>query len=162
MNEFDPEQFEAELKTLHPAKPPEQAFDKILTRLTRRTDLFAEGPFTRRTAHRSWNFLRWLAPATAAATITLLLLHNHLAAKRNQIRSVATSSAAKLKADKIEIDRQLIANFDAIARLPSGEPVRFRCEQWTDKVRVRDSAAGLVLERTTPRLEIVPVSFDTY
>ena len=75
---------------------------------------------------------------------------------------LASSARPLLKADKVEIDRQLVAGFDAIARLPSGEPIRFRCQQWMDKVRLRDSGAGLVIERTTPRLEIVPVRFETY
>ena len=75
---------------------------------------------------------------------------------------IASADRPLLKADKVEIDRQLVADFDAIARLPSGEPVRFRCQQWMDKVWLRDSAAGLVIERTTPRLEIVPVRFETY
>jgi hypothetical protein len=67
-----------------------------------------------------------------------------------------------LKADKVEIDRQLVADFDAITDLPGAQPMRFRCEQWVDKVRLRDTAAGLVIERTTPRVKIVPVRFDTY
>ena len=67
-----------------------------------------------------------------------------------------------LKADKLEIDRHLIARFDAIGHLPNGQPVRFRCAQWLDNVSVRDSATGLLIERTAPRLEIVPIGFEAY
>ena len=67
-----------------------------------------------------------------------------------------------LKADKVELDQQLVASFDAVARLPSGQPVRFRCREWADAVVLSDSASGIVVEQRTPRLEVVPVSFETY
>ena len=56
----------------------------------------------------------------------------------------------------------MVASFDAVARLPGGEPVRFRCREWADDVVVRDPARGIVIERRTPRLEVVPVSIETY
>jgi hypothetical protein len=62
----------------------------------------------------------------------------------------------------VEIDRQLLAQFEAVGRLPDGRPVRFRCSQWMDDLLVRDSADGLILKRTAPRLEIVPIGFETY
>jgi hypothetical protein len=67
-----------------------------------------------------------------------------------------------LKADRVEIDRQLVGAFDAVARLPSGEPIRFRCRQWMDQVVFRDSSRGVVVEKRSPRLEVVPVGFETY
>ena len=67
-----------------------------------------------------------------------------------------------LKADTVEIAREWVGSFDAVARMPGGEPVRFRCREWTDAVVWRDSAHGIVVEQRTPRLEVVPVSFDTY
>jgi hypothetical protein len=67
-----------------------------------------------------------------------------------------------LKADDVEFDQQLVAAFDAVARLPGGQPVRFRCREWADAVVLRDSARGIVIEQRTPRLEVVPVSFETY
>ena len=74
---------------------------------------------------------------------------------------VGGHAAPLLKADKVEIDRQLVADFDAVGKLPSGEPVRFRCQQWMEKVWLRDTAKGVVIEQTTPRLEIVPIRFET-
>jgi hypothetical protein len=56
----------------------------------------------------------------------------------------------------------LVAAFDAVARLPDGQPVRFRCREWSDGVVLRDSARGIVIEQRMPRLEVVPVSFETY
>jgi hypothetical protein len=67
-----------------------------------------------------------------------------------------------VKADKVEFGQDLVATFDAVARLPSGQPVRFRCRQWSDQMVMRDSSKGLVIEERTPRLEVVPVRFETY
>jgi hypothetical protein len=66
------------------------------------------------------------------------------------------------RAEEIEIGRTLLATFDAVAELPSGEPVRFRCQQWADTTMFRDRARGINVEQSTPRLEVVPVSLDTY
>jgi hypothetical protein len=49
-----------------------------------------------------------------------------------------------------------------VAQLPNGEPVRFRCREWRDDVVVRDPGRGLVIERSTPRLEVVPISVETF
>jgi len=56
----------------------------------------------------------------------------------------------------------LVATFDAVGQLPDGEPIRLRCRQWRDEVILRDSARGVVIERQSPRLEVVPVKFETY
>jgi hypothetical protein len=164
MKEFDLEQFEAELQRLKPVKPPEQTLQRIREELTAWPD---EGLKPGRPARRTfvWGlFLRWLAPAGAVAAIAAGVLFSRHVSRNTETRTLPTASAepAVLKADKVEIDRQLVADFDAITDLPGAEPMRFRCEQWVDKVRLRDTAAGLVIERTTPRVKIVPVRFDTY
>ena len=73
-----------------------------------------------------------------------------------------TATAAPLKADDVQIDHELVSSFDTIARLPSGEPVRFRCQRWMDQTVISDKERGLVIEQRRPRLEIVPVRFETY
>jgi hypothetical protein len=112
-----------------------------------------------------WQLLfRWLAPTAAAAALVAALLFwwplapGHRAPAKPPIASLNTAP----KPDAIEIDLQLVALFDAVAELPSGQPVRFRCHEWADEVVFRDPARGLVIERRTPRLEVVPVSFETY
>ena len=75
-------------------------------------------------------------------------------------RPVAARPA--LAADNVEIDRTLVAAYDAVARLPGGEPVRFRLNEWADDVILRDSARSVVVEQRTPRVEVVPVGFDVY
>jgi len=67
-----------------------------------------------------------------------------------------------IKADDVEIDQRLVSSFDAVAQLPSGLPVRFRCREWADEVVLRDTARGIVIEQRAPRLEVVPVSFEMY
>ena len=67
-----------------------------------------------------------------------------------------------LRADNVEIDRQLVTSFDTVTQLPNGEPVRLQCREWLDAVVLRDSARGVVIERQVPRFEVVPVRFETY
>jgi hypothetical protein len=111
-----------------------------------------------------WDLLlRWLVPATGVAAVVALVVwwpsgHEN---PRNSNQQLAAAKPA-LKADNVEFDQQLIASFYAVARLPSGQPVRFRCREWADAVVLRDSASGIVVEQRTPRLEVVPVSFETY
>ena len=153
-----PEQFEAELKQLRPAKPSSAILNQVLDRLGP-----AQPPHNPVRKSVGWNvslLLRWLGSAGAVAVLCAGLFWKHETSHSRL--STASSPPPVLKADKIEIDRRLVADFDAVAKLPSGVPVRFRCEQWMDKVRWRDSARGLVVEQTTPRLEIVPVRFETY
>lgn len=163
MIDFGPNQFEAELRTLRPAKPDRGTLEKISASLGTELRADLEQRPTERHRRSAWNVLRWLVPATAmVACILVLLVHRGARSEKPPGPRFVSAAGHALKADKVEIDCQLMTNFDAVAHLPSGEPVRFRCEEWMDRVRVRDSAAGLVLERTTPRLEILPVRFEIY
>jgi hypothetical protein len=62
----------------------------------------------------------------------------------------------------VQIDQALVWSFDAVARLPSGEPIRFRCREWMDQVVLSDRDRGVVFEQRAPRVEVVPVRFETY
>jgi hypothetical protein len=164
MTEFDPERFEADLQTLRPASPPQKALNRLRAELSARSARHSLPPTNRKSGPSWLGLLRWLAPAAAAVAVAVVLLQEHGSQPQiqPQLHPRMASTRPSLKADQVEIDRQLIANFDAVARLPTGEPMRFRCQQWIDKVALRDSADGLVIQRTTPRLEIVPVNFETY
>jgi len=163
MSEFDPGQFEKELQTLRPAKPSPQLLEQIRVQL-RAESKPASDPVRLARFPLRWNLAwRWLVPASALAAIAALVLFAQSAARRPETPQPRTAlKQPTLKADKVEIDRQLVADFDTITETPGGRPMRFRCEQWLDRVRLRDSAAGLTIERTTPRVEIVPVRFETY
>jgi hypothetical protein len=108
------------------------------------------------------NFLRllqWLTPATAAILLTVAVVWRGDQSGRLNSPDAA---APALKADDIKIHQELISSFDAVAKLPSGEPVRFRCQTWVDQVAVSDSSRGLFIENRTPRIEVVPIGYETY
>jgi hypothetical protein len=108
--------------------------------------------------------LRWLVPATMTAALVAVLVAwwPHARKQPPRVQAVTAPPKAAPGTEEVEIDRQLVALFDTVAKLPSGEPVRFRCREWTDEVVLRDPARGLVIERHTPRLEVVPVSIETF
>ncbi len=159
-----PELIEAELHRLKPARPPEALLARLAAaRPAPRPQ--REGRSQPRVAFDSWRWLlRWVAPATAAVAIavTLLVWRWPGADRKPAVLPGEGLTKSALRANAVEFDRELVASFDAVARLPSGEPVRFRCREWTDGVVLRDAARGVVIERRTPRLEVVPVSFETY
>lgn len=66
------------------------------------------------------------------------------------------------KANVVRVDQALVSSYDAVAQLPSGEPVRFRCRKWMDDVVMKDKSHGLVIEQSIPRVEVIPVRFETY
>jgi hypothetical protein len=76
--------------------------------------------------------------------------------------AATAASEPILKADEVEVDQELLGSFEAVADLPDGEPVRFRCRQWIDEVTFRDSARGVEVVQRVPRMEVVPVSFASY
>ena len=165
MSIFNQEQVEAELKRLQPCKPQQHRLNSIVDQLPSQQSITRGETASQRLSRSLTWFLTWLAPAGAVAALCagLYLKHQRITPPQKLGSPTATASSHPvLKADRVEIDRQLVADFHAVAKLPSGEPVRFRCEQWMDKVRWRDSAKGVVIEQTTPRLEIVPVRFETY
>jgi hypothetical protein len=163
----DDELFEAELKQLKPAQPPAQFLERLTTAPI-------HAPERTRVSQTGWKrFLnlwfsrpagRWFAPASALAIGfgSLLLLRLTSLPTKPPSPQPFHATQTPLKANNVEIDHRLLASFDAIARLPDGAPVRLRCRQWTDQVRVVDSSGDVVIEQTKPRLEIIPVKFETY
>ena len=85
----------------------------------------------------------------------------HVLSKANP-RSGLIAANPAMKADDVKIDQRLVSSFDAVARLPGGEPVRFRCENWMDQMVLKDSSKGWVVNNRQPRFEVVPVGFETY
>jgi hypothetical protein len=156
MNERDNELFEAELQKLVPAQPPA----RLMARLTEALPQ----PSTLNPQPLWWLFFRWLAPAAAVVGLVGASLWwlATTQVERRRIKPAIALIKASPKADAVEIDRQLVALFDAVAELPNGQPVRFRCREWADEVVLRDPARGLVIESRTPRFEVVPIRFETY
>jgi len=158
-------QFEAVLRKTRLVKLPGEL----------RSRLLAAAPPTKARSAPPWpalailgwlRVLRLALPAAAAAVLVgLVVWRGALRSKPSTtISNTHTGIVAvpALKADDVQIDQELVSSFDTLARLPSGEPVRFRCNQWLDQVTLSNKAQGLVLQERTPRLEVVPVRFETY
>lgn len=161
MNEQDFQRYEAELRRATPARLPEHFMARLraakpLTEPVRRPRLrFSAGEIG------SWRLWRWLAPAMAAVVAGLLLVRTDFNSKsRTKQKSPAPSSG--LKADDVQVDQELVSSFDVVARLPDGEPMRFRCRKWRDQCIVTDTNHGVEIVRNSPRVEVVPVRFETY
>ncbi len=155
------DQFEAELQRLRPAKAPEEFVASLAKPPRRRPPQMR--PARERKVLVTWRWLRWLAPAMAMLLVgAILIVRYYQPEKLDRANSGVAVAKPVINADRVDIDRQLLAAFDAVARLPGGEPVRFRCRQWMEEVVLRDTSTGVIVEQQTPRLEIVPVKFETY
>lgn len=162
MNEDHYTELESDLKRLRPAQPPA---DLMVRMAAARPTVVAPRPSetaARRRPRSPWwmNWKLWV-PATALVVAALVLWRLQPAPPAAPA-SPEMAAATPLKADSVQIDRQLVASFDAVARLPGGEPIRFRCREWVDEVVLQDKARGLVVEQRAPRLEVIPVRFETY
>jgi len=155
----DPELFEAELRELKPARPPEQFMTRLSEALPRRSSassvLGGRSPLPLR-----WWRLSVLAPATALASLLVVLAI--WPGNKPSKPMPANTPAAVVSADDVEIDSQLVSTFDAVAHLPSGEPVRLRCSEWQDDFVLRDSKRGVLIEHRIPRVEVVAVESEVY
>ncbi len=167
MTEQEHQQLEADLSRLRPARPPTEFLERLAESAPAvRPSVKTSEPRRRPETPNWWALFRfrWLAPATALAVLVAggLLWRSGTPTGRGGIPRLTPLGKPILKADKVEIDQQLVSTFDAVGRLPGGEPVRFRCRQWNDQMVLRDSARGVTVEQRTPRLQVVAVSYDTY
>jgi len=149
MNEH--ERFERELQRLAPAALPETLRARLAALLPRST------PARPSQCDGVPVWLRWLFPLTATA-MGAGLLALQLAAPR----PADFAADIHITADEVQFGQTLVSSFDTIARLPDGLPVRFRCEHWVDELVLRDSTRGISVEQSCPRLEVFPVSLETY
>ena len=161
MNDHDLERYETELRRAAPAPPPGDFMVRLRTAKpglnpARRSLLEAVG-----LKFRGLDLLRWLAPVVAMATVVFLVLRSNFAPVSN-LKKEPLVAASGFKADDVQVDEKLVLSFDVVAKLPSGEPVRFRCRQWRDQLVVTDKNHGVKIEQSTPRIEVVPVRFETY
>ena len=177
VNDHDLERIESELRRVRPARPPAAFLQRLKAEAPalvaeRRGQAALEAqpaqsegtraPRTVRSEPVAWSawlrlLLRWVVPAAAVLVIGALVWQ-----ARPPSPSGPQTASAPVKADDVQIDQQLVSTFDAVAPLPGGEPVRFRCRQWMDEVVLRDSRRGVEVARRVPRLEVVPVRFETY
>ena len=178
MNDNELERFEAELRSAGPARPPadfmrrlktdvpalvaERRAQTVLAASVARAEMPEAPEMVRASEPGSWLswlplVLRWLAPAAAVLVVGVIVWRANLPAGRRP-----QTASTPVRADDVQIDQQLVSTFDTVATLPSGEPVRFRCREWMDEVVLRDSRRGVEVARRVPRVEVVPVRFETY
>lgn len=178
MNENELERFEAQLRSVNPARPPAEFLQRLMSEtavlvaerraqtalavLAEQSEATATPETVRASApaaRSSWLplVLRWLVPATAVMALGAITWRANLRTGRGP-----ETARTPVRADDVRIDQQLVSTFDAVAQLPSGEPVRFRCREWMDEVVLRDSRRGIEVARRVPRVEVVPVRFETY
>jgi hypothetical protein len=158
----DLERFESELQRREPARPPEAFMARLLTTQPAprsRPERIVRESFEAIDCRRFW---RWLVPATVLVVGAMVVWRTALRPGVPSHTGPAVADAPALKADDVHITEQLVSSFDAVAKLPTGEPVRFRCQKWVDQVVLSDKKRGVVIEQRTPRVEVVPVRFETY
>jgi hypothetical protein len=177
MNQEEQERLEAELQGLRPNRPPAELMGRLVAgrpalNLQRKANSGSAG-------RRSWwkyfrrprlavsggdvaRLWRWVVPAAGLAVALLLLWRFNPPHNRAAGANPAAAGEASIKADDVRIDQELVSTFDAVAPLPNGEPVRFRCQEWMDNVVLQDSVTGVVIEQRIPRVEVVAAQFDTY
>lgn len=168
MKDFSPEQFEAELRRQKPATAPAGLLQRLKA-VEPETgsavgDRGARSGYSVVSAGREFWFKLgwWLAPATVVVIASLVLIRAHMGSGGQPRKTDLLANTPAVKADDIEIQSELVSSFDTVARLPSGEPVRYRCREWVDEVTLRDRDRGIMVEKRTPRVEVIPVSFETY
>lgn len=167
MTEQEQERFEAGLRRIQPGRLPADLAARLRTAAA--TDQpHASGAFRgTRVNPGLMQLLRWLLPATAAVVIVAAIwprspATGDLPVLGDKPQPATASAPPSLQPDNIEIGRELVSSFDAVATLPGGEPVRFRCQKWMDQVVVSDKSRGLLVENRTPRVVVVPVGFEVY
>jgi len=161
VNEIEQERFESELQRMRPAQPPQP----FMARLASSRPALPHRPAARALGVSrgfSWDLvLRCLAPAMALVVAVALCWRLGFPAPKQANPVNPDQATVGLKADDVQIAHELVSSFDAVARLPSGEPVRFRCRKWMDQVVFSDRNRGIVVEERRPRVEVVPVRFET-
>jgi len=157
---------EVGLRQIRPGKVPGELLERLRTveSLTPVAAHKARVPVFE--APRAFWCLRWLIPATAAVLIVAAIRQAENSSNQptgsTTSPPLATAAPAALQADSVEVYKELVSSYDAVAKLPGGESVRFRCQQWRNKVVVDDQKQGLLVENWTPRVVVVPVGFETY
>lgn len=156
--------FENELRNLRPAKPRPAPLLRLAQQLEESQRRSIEAA-TAVPAGSSWrSVLRWLIPATGAALVIVLVTSGvwHGGLNGDYKEAVAERTPPAIQADQVHIDQELVAAFQTVAESPDGVPIRFELQEWMDRVTFRDTRQGITVERTSPRVEIVPVRYESY
>lgn len=154
------DRLETALRQIRPAAPPAE----LLARLQAAKPLTPVAPVAQSAVACQWTRLAMLwrgliYGAPAAALLLLLWLAWYPA---NRTAGLLPVASARSNSNDVQVGHSLLASFDTIAQLPGGAPVRFRCREWQDHVTIHDPVHGMEVTETTPRVEIIPLRFETY
>lgn len=83
-------------------------------------------------------------------------------ARPTEVASTSAPEAPAVGGEVVQIDETLLTAFEAVAEVPGRGPVRFRYSEWEDRVVVREPDTGMSVEQRRPRIEIVPVAYETF
>ena len=169
MTDPELERFESELRRSKPARLPDHLVARLQTLELSNTDAAPKAVALATNSLSIPQILRWLIPATAAILVVAAIWRSERTANNHKDNAnpgsqvvAAPTTAPVLTADNVQIGQELVSSFDAVATLPSGEPVRFRCQQWMDQVVLRDKSQGFLVNSRTPRFEVVSMGFESY
>ena len=155
MNNHEPELMEVELRRHKPASPPGELMERLLAVVPARPAARVQSHPRSTYAPEWWRaWRRWLAPISAFAFVAVVSLR--------QFPWAVIPPVIGGNTDNVQISHTLVSSYDAVGELPGGEPVRFRVREWTDSTVLRDTARRLVVAHSRPRMEVVPVEFETY
>jgi hypothetical protein len=158
MMEDELERFEADLGRTAPAPAPPHLMEQLrIATGPRPPERQAPRP---RFGWKPW-LIGWRGLAVAAPAVAAIVfcLTPHPAVEPVKINN---SNLPATEPNAVQVGYSLVASFDAVAQVPGAEPVRFRCREWQDDVVIHDDAHGMVISRSTPRIEMIPVRFETY
>lgn len=161
MNAEEQERFECALRQVAPAKLPAELLDRLRAAKPCAPPVKRARPRKISWLAGWWAGWRWVMAATPVvlAAIIVLRMESRPGAGPGKISSAASPG---MKINAVQVDHALVSSFDAVVQLPGGEPVRFRCRKWMDAVRMSDDSHGVMIERSSPRVEVIPVRFETY
>jgi len=155
MNDREREVMEVELRRCQPGQPPRELIERMLAAVPAPPSPRPQRrPIATRSTEWWWTWLRWLAPVSAVGLLAFVSVR--------QIPWALNHPLAGINADDVQISHKLVSSYDAVGELPGGESVRFRVREWSDSTMFQDSARGLMVEQSQPRLEVLPVRFETY
>jgi hypothetical protein len=160
MNEQEQERYEAELRRTPPVRLPDDFMARLKAAMPP-TEPAPRGPLRPAAGIPGWwPALRWLATAMALFIVILLAARTNFAPK--PVKPEPVSANYGMKADDVQVNEELVSSFDVVAKLPGGQPVRFRCRQWMNQLIVTDNHRGVEIKETSPRVEVIPVQIETY
>lgn len=160
MTEQEQQKFENDMRRVAPAAAPEELTDRLHAA---RPSAQPANPVRPNRISGSYDWLvslRWLVAATPVIIAVIAIVR--IESRPHIVATKPDAAAAGITANDVRVDHALVSSYDAVAQLPNGEPVRFRCNKWMDDVVMKDKSHGLVIQQSSPRVEVIPVRFETY